>query len=1188
MRRLMGRLLLAIGGVCALGGTAQAQVVVSQIYGAGGNSGAAYNADYVELFNRGDTPVPLGGTSLQYASATGTGNFGSGAGQLVVLPATTLLPGQYFLIGLAGGSTGAALPTPDASGTINMSASAGKVALVDGTAGLGCNGGSTPCNATQEDRILDLVGFGGANYFEGSGPAPVLSAANAAWRGDDGCRDTDDNAGDFGARAPGPRNGETPYAPCGGGGTLWLSIADTAAAEGDSGLTPFFFTVTLNQPADADGVTVDFATADGTATVADNDYVAKSGTLRFAAGERSKTIVVDVVGDTTPEPDETFFVDLSNAVGAEIQRAQATGTILNDDVVTLPIHAIQGSGGRSPYEGQAVATEGIVTGRKNNGFFIQTADGEDDGDPMTSEGVFVFTSSTPPDAAAVGNRVLVQGTVIEYVPAADPHQLPLTEITDASVIALSSGHPLPAPVVLTTAVPNAEGGLDQLEHLEGMRVTAPSFTVVAPTGGNVNERQASATSNGRFAVVVTGTARPFREPGIPLLDPEPLGSTATDIPRWDFNPELIAVNSTTIGAPTANLAVGCRIVDGSLVGPLDYTFRRFTIYPETELQVECDGADQPRPAQLPDPDHATFAAYNLERFFDDIDDPTIGEPVLTPEAIEQRLAKASLGIRGYLHMPDVLGVTEVENLDVLQRLAGRINQDAVAAGQPDPGYVAWLEEGLDIGGIDVGFLVRSGDNGAGAARVDVHGVTQHGAEERLQNPDGSTSTLNDRPPLLLDATVQFADGRTLPLAVIVVHQRSLSGVDNDTNGSAGWISTGARVRAKRHAQAEYLAGLIQGLQDADPARKLVVLGDFNAFEFNDGLVDAMGTVTGLPSADETTAVDGDGAVLVDPVLRNVTLDADPEERYSFVFDYQAQSIDHILVNQALIDSPLVAGYDVSHARINADFPEIARNEPDTPTRLADHDPVLLLVRLQPVRFADLSVQAEAANAETIVGTPLVFATTVTNAGPDAAAFAGVGFAFDLALPDLEVDAPAGWSCDTPTHGSDTTTVACTVDILDADADAVFGLAATAPDTALGDTVTLAVAATSQTADPDETDNAAQARTTVVDDPQALPALANGVPVTALSGEAGDALLYRIEVPVGGRQLRVQTYGGNGDVTLSLRHGEQPTAQDWDARSARPGNNEVVHVATPAAGTWYVRVEGVRPFARLTLSGHWVE
>src|SRR5690606_14306694 len=158
-----------------------------------------------------------------------------------------------------------------------------------------------------------------------------------------------------------------------------------------------------------------------------------------------------------------------------------------------------------------------------------------------SECVFLVASSTRPAAAAVGSLVLVQGTVSDFIPAADVHQLPMTELVNATVTQLSTGHALPAAVALTVDMPKADDGLDQLEHLEGMRVTVETATVVAPTGGNVNEPNASATSNARFAVVVAGVARPFREPGIQVPDPDPLGSSAANIPRWDFNPELIAV-----------------------------------------------------------------------------------------------------------------------------------------------------------------------------------------------------------------------------------------------------------------------------------------------------------------------------------------------------------------------------------------------------------------------------------------------------------------------------------------------------------------------------------------------------------------------------------------------------------------------------------------------------------------------
>src|SRR5690606_37243389 len=264
-------------------------------------------------------------------------------------------------------------------------------------------------------------------------------------------------------------------------------------------------------------------------------------------------------------------------------------------------------------------------------------------------------------------------------------------------------------------------------------------------------------------------------------------------------------------------------------------------------------------------------------------------------------------------------------------------------------------EGLDVGGIDVGFLVKTAEVAPGVPRVEVLSVTQVGADAVLHNPDGSTSLLNDRPPLVLDAVVHFADGRQVPVTTIAVHQRSLNDIESDESGSNGWLTVGQRVRAKRQAQADYLADLVNGMQAADPGRRIVVMGDFNAFEFNDGYVDVMGTVTGIPSPDGETAVDGDGIDRVDQDLLNATLLADPQERYSFVYDYQAQTLDHVLVNEALLSSPMVTGLELSHARINADFPEVMRNDAGTPSRLSDHDPTMLLVRLAALAFANLSV-----------------------------------------------------------------------------------------------------------------------------------------------------------------------------------------------------------------------------------------
>ena len=166
-------------------------IVISQVYGGGGNSGAPYTHDFVELFNRSNTAVTLTGWQIKVASATGT--FGTG-----VSINASITAGGYFLIQLSGGSTGQTLPQPDQTGTLLLSATAGKVILVD-----------------ENDSTIDLIGFGSsANQYEGTGPATSLDNTKAAIRLSNGCTDSDNNNTDFQAASPSPRNSSSALQPC--------------------------------------------------------------------------------------------------------------------------------------------------------------------------------------------------------------------------------------------------------------------------------------------------------------------------------------------------------------------------------------------------------------------------------------------------------------------------------------------------------------------------------------------------------------------------------------------------------------------------------------------------------------------------------------------------------------------------------------------------------------------------------------------------------------------------------------------------------------------------------------------------------------------------------------------------------------------------------------------------------------
>jgi len=204
MQRILLLLALVTLVFVPLARSTSSSLVISQLYAGGGNAGASYTNDFVELLNHGSSSVDLSGWSLQYASASST--------SWSVVPLSGTVPaGKYFLVALAsGGSSGAALPSADATGTANMAVSGGKVALVHDTTALTCGASAGSCSA------VDFVGWGSATDYEGSAAGPALSAVLAAVRTDAGCTDTDSNAADFTADTPAPRNASSPAAVCSG------------------------------------------------------------------------------------------------------------------------------------------------------------------------------------------------------------------------------------------------------------------------------------------------------------------------------------------------------------------------------------------------------------------------------------------------------------------------------------------------------------------------------------------------------------------------------------------------------------------------------------------------------------------------------------------------------------------------------------------------------------------------------------------------------------------------------------------------------------------------------------------------------------------------------------------------------------------------------------------------------------
>lgn len=203
---------------------ASPDAVISQVYAGGGNAGASYANDFVELFNRGGTPVDLTGWTIQYASAAST------SWQATAL-AGSLAPGRHYLVQLAStAAVGASLPTPDATGTTNLAASGGKVALVRSATALTCGGSAGSCSSTA---FADLIGYGSAADYEGASAAPALDSTTADVRTGSGCTDTDANSADFTASAPTPRNSAVAASACSGAPVSSGGVGQSAAVDLD-------------------------------------------------------------------------------------------------------------------------------------------------------------------------------------------------------------------------------------------------------------------------------------------------------------------------------------------------------------------------------------------------------------------------------------------------------------------------------------------------------------------------------------------------------------------------------------------------------------------------------------------------------------------------------------------------------------------------------------------------------------------------------------------------------------------------------------------------------------------------------------------------------------------------------------------------------------------------------------------
>ena len=333
--------------------------------------------------------------------------------------------------------------------------------------------------------------------------------------------------------------------------------------------------------------------------------------------------------------------------------------------VSAGVTDIQGSGASSPLEGQRVITTGVVTAVSPDGFFMQVPD---DGDPNTSNGIFVFTGGAP--GVSVGDEVEVTGSVAEF--------FGFTEITGSPIITVTGVGTVPDPIVFDANTPSPDPSAPscaiEYECYEGMLITVPAGIVGA-------SNQSFGSDPVAEVHVTAGPVRSFREPGI-----ETPGIPALPaVPVWDGNPEVFELDPDKLGLP--NLIIPARSTF-SATGVMGFEFGGYELWP-TELDVNF--APLPIPTRAKAADEGTVGSFNLFRLFDDIDDAPDGardDAVVSPEEYSLRQAKIAAYIVDVMGAPDILAIQEVESLKVMQDLAATVAAFDASVSYARPAAVA--------------------------------------------------------------------------------------------------------------------------------------------------------------------------------------------------------------------------------------------------------------------------------------------------------------------------------------------------------------------------------------------------------------------------------------------------------------------------------------------------------------------
>ena len=896
--------------------TGSTNVVISEVYGGGGNSGATYTNDFIELYNPTGAAISLDGWSVQYASATGT------SWTATALSGSIPSKGHYLVQEAAGAGGTEALPTPDATGTLALSGTQGKVALVSSKTALTCG---TTCAGT--DAVVDFVGFGGANDFEGDAAAPTLSNTTADARTNGA--DSDQNATDFTAGAPDPQNS--------GAAAPTITVTNPGTQHGT---VDEAFSLTLEQTGGADPVTW---TADG---------LPSGLTLAPATG------VISGAPTQAGSSQVTVTVTDANDAGAT-----ASFTIdVAGPTPTVTIAAIQGTDtDTSPYANRMVTTTGVVTAAYPtggfNGFYLQTGGtgGVKDATPGASDAVFVYGSRSAAQVK-IGDSVSVTGEVQEYEGT--------TEITSPTVTALDE----PLPAVTPAALP--WDALDTAAERE-----AHEGELLAPQGDFTVSDNYDTNYYGSF-VLAAGTT--------PLVQPTDAGTagsaaaqaaaadnarraiTLDDGSTWNY-----AVFSTHTGDPVPWLTADNHPSVGSAVTftggvILEYRFDTWNFQPThqvTDAGTDVATFSDRRAANEHPADVGSgirLATFNVENYFaltgedyvaqglgtctwyTDRDGNRIGDNrcadadgnsgprgAATAESFARQQAKIVTGINRL--DASIVSLEEIENSakfgqDRDAALAGLVDALNTAAGSsvwayvPSPAASALPSlDQQDV--IRTAFIYKPAD------------VSPEGASQVLADKSGAGQSFSIAREPLAQAFVQKGLGADYSFVVIANHFKS-KGADADglfddcANGGDAENTDPAydqgAFNCTRVHQAQDLATFADEAAANAGTDKVFLLGDFNAYTHEDPM-----------------------EALYDAGYTDLGSTYDPTEA-TYSYNSLAGSLDHVLANPAALK--MVTGADVwqinaqesvayAYSRYNYNVTQLF--DASDPFAASDHDPVVV-------------------------------------------------------------------------------------------------------------------------------------------------------------------------------------------------------------------------------------------------------